>query len=40
MPMLVGAIVLAVALTDNLITLIFTGNHRIQRDLAGESHAE
>jgi TRAP-type C4-dicarboxylate transport system permease small subunit len=40
MPMLVGAIVLAVALTDNLITLIFTGNHRIQRDLADESHAE
>jgi len=31
-PMLIGAVILAIALTDNLLTLIFTGKHRIIRD--------
>ena len=34
--MLIGATILAVALTDHLLCLIFKGHHRIQRDLAGE----
>ncbi len=38
-PMLVGAVILAIALTDNLITLLTIGNHRIVRDVA-DSHAE
>ena len=33
MPMLIGAIILAIALTDNLISLFVTGNHRIVRDV-------
>ena len=33
--MLIGATILAVALTDHLLCLIFKGHHRIQRDLAG-----
>jgi len=39
-PMLIGAVMLAIALTDNLITLLFTGNHRVTRDLADQSHGE
>ncbi|MEP2201556.1 MAG: TRAP transporter small permease, partial [Tateyamaria sp.] len=31
--MLIGMIILAIALTDNLITLIMTGKHRIIRDV-------
>ena len=38
--MLVGAVILAVALTDNLVHLLATGNHRIRRDLVGESIGE
>jgi len=34
--MLIGAVILAIALTDNLINLIFKGNHRIEREIAGE----
>jgi len=33
MPVLIGSIVLAIALTDNLITLLITGKHRIIRDV-------
>jgi len=32
-PMLLGAVILAIAITDNLITLLITGNHRIVRDV-------
>ena len=38
--MLVGAVILAVALTDHLIHLIFSGNHRIRRDPADQSFGE
>lgn len=38
--MLLGAVILAIALTDHLFQLIFTGDHRIRRDLADQSHAE
>lgn len=40
MAMLSGAVILAIALTDNLITLLITGEHRITRDLADQSHGE
>lgn len=33
-PILVGAVILAIALTDNLLTLLFTGQHRIIRDVS------
>lgn len=32
-PILIGSTILAIALTDNLITLIVTGKHRIVRDV-------
>ena len=32
-PMLVGAVILAIALTDNLISLFITGKHRVIRDV-------
>ncbi len=35
--MLLGAVILAIALTDHLVSLIFKGQHRIIRD-ADESH--
>jgi len=38
--MLFGAAVLAIALTDHLIHVIFRGDHRIVRDLADQSHGE
>lgn len=38
--MLIGAAILAIALTDHLIHVIFRGNHRIIRDLADQSHGE
>ncbi len=38
--MVFGAVVLAIALTDHLIQLIFHGNHRISSDLVDQSHAE
>ena len=38
--MLVGAVILAVALTDHLVHLLFRGDHRIKRDLVDQSFAE
>ncbi|MCY3995543.1 MAG: TRAP transporter small permease [Rhodobacter sp.] len=38
--MLVGAVLLAVALTDHLIHLIVTGRHRIRRDLVDRGFGE
>lgn len=38
--MLVGAVILAIALSDNLIRLLATGRHGITRDLAGQSRGE
>lgn len=35
-PMFVGAIILAIALTDNLVSLILTGNHRMTREASAE----
>ncbi len=35
-PMFVGAVILAIALTDNLIALIVTGQHRIVREGGAE----
>lgn len=40
MPMLIGAVILAIALTDHLVQLIFTGKHGIVRDLADQSQGE
>ena len=40
MAMFVGAIILAIALTDHLIHVIFKGDHRITRDLADQSMGE
>ncbi|MEL7115803.1 MAG: TRAP transporter small permease [Pseudomonadota bacterium] len=37
--MLVGAVILAIALLDNLIHLLFTGKHRLTQDTV-ESHGE
>ena len=34
--MLIGAVILAIALTDHLLNLIFKGDHRIEREIAGE----
>lgn len=39
LPMLIGAVILAIALTDNLISLFMTGQHRIVRDVT-DSQAE
>ena len=36
--MLVGAVILAIALTDHLIHIILKGDHRITRDLADQNH--
>ncbi|CUH46826.1 TRAP transporter small permease [Ruegeria atlantica] len=38
--MLIGAVILAIALTDHLIHVVFKGDHRIVRDLADQSHGE
>lgn len=38
--MLFGATVLAISLTDHLIHVFATGDHRIVRDLTDQSHAE
>ncbi len=40
MPVACGAILLAVAFADNLITLILTGRDNIRDDVAVQSHAE
>ncbi len=38
--MLVGAVILAIALTDHLINIILKSDHRITRDLVDQSHGE
>lgn len=38
--MLLGAVILAIALTDNLIHVLIKGEHRIVRDLADQSHGD
>ena len=40
MLMFVGAVIFAIALTDHLISLIFNGKHRVQRDLVDQSFGE
>ncbi len=40
MPVALGAILLAIAFADNLVTLIFTGRDNIRDDVAAQSHAE
>ena len=40
LPMLIGAVILAIALTDHLVQLIFTGKHGIVRDPADQSQGE
>ena len=40
MAMLIGAIILAIALTDPLIHLILKGEHRITRDIAAQNQEE
>lgn len=38
--MLIGAVILAIALTDHLLHVMFRGNHRIARNLADQGHGE
>ena len=38
-PVLVGIVILAIALTDNLVSLFVTGRHRIVRDVT-DAHSE
>ncbi|WP_347310510.1 TRAP transporter small permease [Defluviimonas sp. SAOS-178_SWC] len=40
MPMAFGAILLAIAFLDNLVTLLMTGRDNIRDDVAAQSHAE
>jgi TRAP-type C4-dicarboxylate transport system permease small subunit len=40
MAMVIGAILLAIALTDNLINVLFNGGHRIKSDTVEQSHGE
>ncbi|TDI54157.1 MAG: TRAP transporter small permease [Alphaproteobacteria bacterium] len=40
MAMLIGSVVFAIALTDNLIHVIFAGDHRIKSDTIEQSHGE
>lgn len=37
---LLGAVILAIALTDHLVSLLITGKHRITRDLVDQSFGE
>ncbi len=39
MSMLIGAVILAIALTDNLLHLIFTGQHRVTRETTDSAEA-
>jgi hypothetical protein len=39
-PMAGGAVILAICLIDNLVTLLVTGRDNIRDDLAEQSHAE
>lgn len=38
--MVIGGGILAIALTDNLLHLIFKGDHRVTRDLVDQSFGE
>ncbi len=38
--MLIGAIIMAIALTDHLIHLLLSGDHRIKRDIVDQSFGE
>ncbi|MCY6379467.1 TRAP transporter small permease [Hoeflea prorocentri] len=38
--MVIGSVVLAIALTDHLIHVIVSGDHRIESDLVEQSHGE
>lgn len=38
--MLIGAAIMAIALTDHLIHVLVKGEHRIRRDLVDQSHGE
>ncbi len=38
--MLVGAVIFAIALTDHLLHVLFSGDHRIKRDLVDQSFGE
>lgn len=38
--MLIGSIVFAIALTDHLIHVLFSGDHRIESDVVEQSHGE
>lgn len=38
--MLFGAVILAIALTDHLLSLIFRGDHRIEQATVDQSHGE
>ena len=40
MSLLIGGVILAVALTDHLIHIIFVGDHRIKSDMVEQSHGE
>lgn len=40
MAMVIGAIVFAIALTDHLIHVLFSGDHRIEADVVEQSHGE
>lgn len=40
MSMVIGAVILAIALTDHLIHVLVTGDHRIETDLVEQSHGE
>ena len=38
--MLIGAVIMAIALTDHLIHLFVSGDHRIKRDIVDQSFGE
>lgn len=38
--MLIGAVIMAIALTDHLIHLLMSGDHRIKRDIVDQSFGE
>ncbi len=38
--MVIGAIIFAIALTDHLVHVLFTGDHRIDADVVEQSHGE
>ncbi len=40
MAMLIGSVVFAIALTDHLVHVLFSGDHRIESDTVEQSHGE